>query len=95
MKALTEQQIDQHLEDLNGWDHHEDALHTAFEFDNFKDAFSVMTRIALEAEAMQHHPVLISDGGSLEIKLTTHDAGGVSEKDFEMARAIEHIVGEE
>ncbi|MFO7720169.1 MAG: 4a-hydroxytetrahydrobiopterin dehydratase [Gillisia sp.] len=92
MKKLTEKEITDKLENLEGWDYLENALHTSFEFENFKEAFTLMTRIAFEAEAQQHHPDWSNVYNQLEIKLTTHDAGGVTEKDFKMANAIEAIV---
>ena len=51
-----------------------------------------MTRIAFEADAMNHHPSWTNVYNTLEITLSTHDAGGVTEKDFKLARAIEEIV---
>lgn len=92
MKKLTEQEINDKLENLEGWEYSENALHTSFEFENFKEAFTLMTRIAFEAEAQQHHPDWSNVYNQLEIKLSTHDAGGVTEKDFKMANAIEGIV---
>lgn len=95
MEKLTEAQIEKHLETVPGWDYYDDAIHTTFEFDNFMDAFSVMTRIALEAEKMEHHPDWHNVYNTIEITLSTHDAGGLTEKDFKLAAAIEHIVGDE
>ncbi|MFN4764085.1 4a-hydroxytetrahydrobiopterin dehydratase [Gillisia sp. Q332] len=92
MKKLTEQEINDRLENLEGWDYSENAIHTSFEFENFKEAFTLMTRIAFEAEAQQHHPDWSNVYNQLEIKLSTHDAGGVTEKDFKLANAIEGIV---
>ncbi len=95
MEKLTEAQVEKHLETIPGWDHYDDAIHTTFEFDNFMDAFSVMTRIALEAEKMGHHPDWHNVYNTVEITLSTHDAGGLTENDFKLAMAIEHIVGDE
>ncbi len=95
MKKLTEQEINDRLENLDGWEYSENAIHTSFEFENFKEAFTLMTRIAFEAEAQQHHPDWSNVYNQLEIKLATHDAGGVTEKDFKMANAIEGIVNAE
>ncbi len=95
MEKLNDDQLDKELASVPGWDHYDDAIHTTFEFDNFMDAFSVMTRIALEAEKMEHHPDWHNVYNTLEITLSTHDAGGLTEKDFKLARAIEHIVGDE
>ncbi|MDN3594110.1 4a-hydroxytetrahydrobiopterin dehydratase [Zunongwangia endophytica] len=92
MDKLTEDQINTNLESFEGWSYAKDAIHTSFKFENFKDAFTVMTRIAFEAEAQQHHPNWANSFNELEISLSTHDAGGVTNKDFEMAKAIEDIV---
>ncbi len=92
MKKLSDQEIEQNLESLEGWDLTEDGIQTSFEFENFKEAFTLMTRIAFEAEAMDHHPNWTNVYNTLEITLSTHDAGGVTEKDFKLARAIEEIV---
>ena len=60
------------------WEYYDDALHTDFEFDNFKDCMSAMNRIAFECEALNHHPEWTNIYNMLEITLTTHDAGGVT-----------------
>lgn len=91
MKALSEKQIKEKLKSFESWGYFENAIHTSFEFDNFKDAFSVMTRIAFEAERLQHHPDWSNVYNSLKISLSTHDAGGVTEKDFELAKIIDAI----
>lgn len=92
MKKLSEDEIQEKLNDLEGWTYAKKAIHTSFQFENFKEAFTVMTRIAFEAEAQQHHPNWGNVYNQLEISLSTHDADGVTEKDFKLARAIEKIV---
>lgn len=92
MKKLSEVEINGHLESLEGWTYSDNAIHTSFEFENFKEAFTLMTRIAFEAEAQQHHPEWSNVYNELEISLSTHDAGGVTEKDFKLAKTIEKIV---
>ena len=92
MKPLEEKEIKSKLEKLEGWSYNENAIHTTLEFENFKDAFSAMTRIAFEAEAQQHHPNWFNVYNTLEISLSTHDADGVTEKDFKLAHTIESIV---
>jgi len=74
------------------WEYHEDAIHAEFEFENFKDCFSAMSRIAFECEAQNHHPNWSNVYNVLKISLSTHDADGVTEKDFKLAEAIEEIV---
>lgn len=92
MKKLSEQEINAKLESLEGWTYSGSGLQTSFEFANFKEAFTLMTRIAFEAEAQNHHPNWSNVYNQLEITLSTHDAGGVTEKDFKLAEAIEEIV---
>jgi 4a-hydroxytetrahydrobiopterin dehydratase len=94
MNKLSKQDIDSQLEHFSNWSYEDDAIHISFEFEDFKSAFSVMTRIAFEAERLQHHPDWSNVYNTLNISLSTHDAGGVTEKDFEMAKAIEDILGQ-
>ena len=95
MEKLTERTIEERLDKLEGWEYVNGAIETSFEFKNFKEAFSVMTRIAFECEAQHHHPDWSNVYNSLNIRLNTHDAGGVTEKDFELAHAIEQIIESE
>ncbi len=95
MKKLSEKEINEKLESLEGWSYVDNSIQTSFEFENFKEAFTLMTRIAFEAEAQQHHPDWNNVYNQLEITLSTHDAGGVTEKDFKLAKAIEAIVNAE
>lgn len=92
MEKLTVFEINKKLETLLDWDFFEDALHTDFEFDNFKDCMSAMNRIAFECEALNHHPEWSNMYNTLDIKLTTHDADGVTELDFKLAQAINKII---
>lgn len=95
MKKLTEDEIYKKLENLQEWEFKDNALNTSFEFEDFKDAFSAMVRIAFEAETQEHHPEWYNVYNKLQISLSTHDAGGVTEKDFNLAHSIEKIVGAE
>ncbi|MCG2459553.1 4a-hydroxytetrahydrobiopterin dehydratase [Flavobacteriaceae bacterium F89] len=95
MKKLTKGEIETRLQQLDGWEYAEGALETAFEFKNFKEAFSVMTRIAFECEAQNHHPEWTNVYNTLQIRLNTHDANGVTEKDFKLAKSIEDIIESE
>ena len=92
MEKLTASQIETKLEGLEGWEFNENAIETTFEFQNFKEAFTLMTRIAFECEALGHHPDWTNVYNRLHIRLSTHDAGGVTEKDFELALLIEQLV---
>ncbi len=92
MEKLSEQKIKELLLDLEGWTYNENAIHTSLEFENFKDAFSVMTRIAFEAEKMNHHPDWSNVYNTLQISLQTHDAAGVTQMDFDLAKTINELV---
>ena len=95
MEPLNLIEIEKRLEQLDGWEYVDGALETFFEFENFKEAFSVMTRIAFECEAQRHHPEWTNVYKSLHIRLNTHDANGVTEKDFKLAKSIESIIESE
>ena len=95
MALLTQTEREQRLLRLPEWEHYDNAIHAEFEFENFKDCFSAMSRIAFECEALNHHPEWTNEYNVLKITITTHDAGGVTDKDFKLALAIEHIVEEE
>ncbi|MEE9362155.1 MAG: 4a-hydroxytetrahydrobiopterin dehydratase [Cellulophaga sp.] len=92
MKKLTTEEINKGLEKLEGWELIEGAIETSFEFKNFKETFTVMTRIAFECEAQGHHPDWSNVYNSLHIRLNTHDADGITEKDFTLAKSIEEII---
>ncbi len=92
MEKLSEQDIEKRLLRLPDWEYYDNAIHAEFEFENFKDCFSAMSRIAFECEALNHHPEWKNVYNVLTISLSTHDAGGVTIKDFKLAEAIEYIV---
>ena len=92
MKKLTESEIKDKIELFQDWDYCDNALNTDFEFDNFKDCMSAMNRIAFECEALNHHPEWKNVYNKLQIRLTTHDAGGVTDLDFKLAKTINKIV---
>jgi 4a-hydroxytetrahydrobiopterin dehydratase len=79
------------LKDLPQWTDvaGRDAITRAFEFKDFNAAFAFMTRVALLAEKMDHHPEWFNVYNKVDVTLSTHDAGGVTEKDIAMARAME------
>ena len=92
MEALDKDTIEKKLLRFPDWEYFENAIHAEFEFDNFKDCFSAMSRIAFECESLNHHPDWTNVYNVLSITLSTHDAGGVTDKDFQLAEAIENIV---
>lgn len=90
---LSEAERADALDGLPDWDHDEarDAIVRSFTFKDFSEAFAFMTRVALLAEQADHHPEWSNVYNRVEILLTTHDAGGLSERDIEMAEAIEAL----
>jgi 4a-hydroxytetrahydrobiopterin dehydratase len=71
------------------YDDDEGAITKTFSFEDFSEAWGFMNRAALKAEQMDHHPEWFNVYNRVEVKLTTHDAGGVTVLDIEMARAME------
>ncbi|MGC6430827.1 MAG: 4a-hydroxytetrahydrobiopterin dehydratase [Jejuia sp.] len=92
MEKLSEQDIEKKLLRFPDWEYFDNAIHAEFEFENFKDCFSAMSRIAFECEAINHHPNWSNVYNVLSISLSTHDAGAVTNKDFDLAERIELIV---
>ena len=92
MDKLSALDIEKKLLRFPDWEYFDDAIHAEFEFENFKDCFSAMSRIAFECEALNHHPNWSNVYNVLTISLSTHDANGVTNKDFKLAEAIETIV---
>lgn len=91
VEKLTKNQIDSIFDKINGWEIADDGNSIAknFTFKDFNQAFSFMTQVALVAEKMDHHPEWFNVYNKVSIKLTTHDCGGVSEKDIQLAVSID------
>lgn len=93
MTALTNQQILEHLKLLNSWIYVNNSISKEFVFKDFIGAISFVNSVALEAEKMDHHPdILIYGWNKVKINLSTHSAGGVTEKDFQLAQKIEERI---
>lgn len=91
---LTEEERESWLAALPNWTPARggDAIERKFKFADFSEAFGFMTRVALLAEKRDHHPEWFNVYNRVEITLTTHDAGGLSLRDVEMAEAIDALV---
>lgn len=90
---LTDTEIDTALRTLPGWARRSGALHRSYTFPDFAAAFAFMTRVAAVAEAQQHHPDWRNVWSKVEITLSTHDAGGITERDLRLARSIHELAG--
>jgi 4a-hydroxytetrahydrobiopterin dehydratase len=85
---LSDPEIATALADLPGWTRDGDKLLRELRFPDFVTAFAFMAGAALVAERMNHHPEWFNVYGTVRIHLATHDAGGITSKDLELARAI-------
>jgi len=89
---LNDSEINERLTQLSGWSLKDGKLHKDLQFNSFTDAFGFMTQIALVAEKMDHHPEWFNVYNKVSIDLSTHDLGGVSTWDFELAEKIDSVV---
>ncbi|MBM3904119.1 MAG: 4a-hydroxytetrahydrobiopterin dehydratase [Thaumarchaeota archaeon] len=90
--SLSDEQIKNELQSLSGWTVKNGKLHKDFAFSDFAEAFSFMTKIALHAEKMNHHPEWFNVYNRISIDLMTHDAGGITQNDVELAKFIESVI---
>ena len=95
MAKLDDAQRNAALQDLPGWAHVAecDAIEKSYKFADFGEAYAFMTRVALEAEKADHHPEWSNVWNRVDVRPTTHSAGGLTEKDVALARKIEAIAG--
>jgi 4a-hydroxytetrahydrobiopterin dehydratase len=89
MDTLETSTIDAALTELEGWERDGDALRREYRLDGFRDAIDLIVRIADLADDANHHPELTNVYNRLTVVLTTHDAGGITQKDLDLAAAIE------
>lgn len=93
MSILEPSAIREALEGLPGWDFADGAIHREYRFGGFREAIDFINRVADAADAADHHPELTNVYSTVTIRLTTHDAGGVTNKDLDLAREIERAAG--
>ncbi len=92
-KKLSDSEIQENLAQLSGWNIENGKLHKNFQFQSFVEAFGFMTKTALAAEAMNHHPEWFNVYNKVTVDLSTHDRGGISSWDFELAKKMEEFAG--
>lgn len=97
VQKLSSKERQKALDNLKYWKkvRGRDAIHKAFRFKDFNEAFGFMTRVAIKAEQMDHHPEWSNVYNKVNVTLTTHDAGGVSKRDIDLAKFIDGIVARE
>ncbi len=91
MMRLSQTDIDEELKNLPGWSVVNEKLHKEFQFDSFNQAFGFMTRAAVEIEKMNHHPEWFNVYNKITIELTTHDAGGITKNDVNLAKILNSL----
>ncbi len=94
-EKLGRQAVLEAMKEVDGWSLAEDGLsiHRTFTFRNFSEAFAFMTRSALAAEKLDHHPDWSNVYKTVTVKLNTHDAGGLTALDFELAKRMNRYGG--
>ena len=90
-KKLTDAEVKEQLSQATGWSLVSGKLHRTFECKDFVTAFGNMTRVALLAEAMNHHPEWFNVWNKVVIDLNTHSVKGISDLDFELAKKINSV----
>ena len=90
---LSSDEIEQRLGDLADWDHEGDQIRKTFQLASFPMAIAFVTQVGFLAEAAGHHPDIDIRWRKVTLVLTTHDAGGLSAKDFDLAAQIDEILG--
>lgn len=93
MSKLNQNQINTNLSKLSGWIFENESILKQFQFKDFIEALSFVNAVGLESEKMDHHPDILMFGwNKVKITISTHSAGGVTEKDFSLASKIEERI---
>ncbi len=90
-EKLEGKQLNERLTTLDGWTLRDGKLHRELKFSNFSAAFGFMTSAAIEAEKMNHHPEWFNVYNKVVVDLTTHEVGGISERDFALAERMNEL----
>lgn len=94
IKKAKEKEIKKFLNEYSDWELADGKLHREYEFADFLAAFSFMTTAALAADRADHHPEWCNVYNRVVVDLTTHEAGGITERDFDLAREMDRIAGD-
>ncbi|MBU5616969.1 4a-hydroxytetrahydrobiopterin dehydratase [Psychrobacter sp. TAE2020] len=92
MSSLSNQQVDLQLEDLAGWQRDGNSIVKSYNFSDFIEAMSFMNQAAFYAEALEHHPEWHNTYNVVDVRLTTHDTGGITSLDIRLAKRMEYII---
>ena len=89
MPRLTDDEVRTRLAGLSGWERAGSAIRRQYKFDSFKSAMAFANRVAALAEEADHHPDILVEYDKVTLTLTSHDSGGLTERDFKLARKID------
>lgn len=95
MTVLDDATIEAELHRLDGWRREGDAIVRSFRFDSFRAAIRFIVRVADEADRADHHPEMTNVYADVVIRLWSHDAGGITQRDVDLAHRIDAVVAEE
>ena len=93
MQPMAEDALETALAELPDWERKDNRIRREFRFGNFVEAFGFMSSVALLAEKADHHPEWSNVYNRVTIELTTHDAGGLTERDVSLAGEIDRLMG--
>jgi 4a-hydroxytetrahydrobiopterin dehydratase len=88
MARLNDEEIEQGLAELDGWERNGEAIERTFQLDDFKGSVDFVNLLTPEAEGMNHHPDLAISWNKVTVTITSHSEGGLTENDFELAKRI-------
>ena len=91
MATLSDEEIEKKLKELKGWRYREDTIVKSFDRGDFVGSVKFLDSIVGPAEEMNHHPDVAIAWSQVEVTLTTHSEGGVTDNDFELARKIDEL----
>ncbi len=92
MSSLSDKQVDMQLEDLTGWSRDGNSIIKSYHFNDFIEAMSFMNQAAFYAEALEHHPEWHNTYNIVDVRLTSHDTGGITSHDIRLAKRMEYII---
>jgi len=92
MSLLTDIEIQDAIQELNGWEFKENAIQKTFSFESYMDSIAFINRLAVKAEEANHHPDMVVGWCKIDLAFTSHDQGGVTAACIEMAKQAESVL---
>ncbi len=93
MSLLTSKEINNRIKEISGWEYLENQIGKEFQFKDFSEALNFVNKVGAIAEEMNHHPdIFLHSWNKVKITVSTHDKGGVTENDFQLAKKINDLL---